>query len=143
MLSFLCPFWSFLWCYTCNLHKIIYRHKQEYYKLHGKAIYSIPESIIIVLLYYSVKGTPPNLSPCFLVISECIIMSSQMFCLQCQAKPQVLHELAKYSTTEHYYQPLGSFIKGSKRISVSPESLISLLRINLNGLHQLYLSRMY
>ena len=141
MLSFLCPFWSFLWYYTCNLH--IFRHKEEYYKLHGKAICSIPESFIILLLYYSVNGTPPNLSPCFLVIYECIIMSSQMFCLQCQTKPQVLHELGKYFTTEHYYHPLGSFLKGSKRISVSPEFLISLLWIHLNGLHQLYLNRTY
>lgn len=118
-------------------------HKQEYYKLaiHEKAIYSIPESIIILLLYYSVKGTPPNLSPCFLVIFECIIMSNQMFCLQCQVKPRVLHELGKYSTTELYHQPLGSFLKGSKRISVPSEFLISLLQIHLNGLYQLYLSR--
>lgn len=56
--------------------------------MYEKAIWSIPESIIILLLYYSVKGTPPKLSPRFLVISESIIMSNKMFTVSAKLNPE-------------------------------------------------------
>lgn len=91
-------------------------------------------------MYYSVKGTPPNLSPCFLVTSESITMSTQMLCLPCWAEPRVLHTWGKF-TSELYHQALESFLERSEWISVTSKFLISLLQILLNGLHELSLSR--